>query len=254
MKTIHLAAAAALALAPMAAGAVATTLDKAAYDAAGCVGAAGCVIDGGGGTVATLTALPQTGDADTALFSEQNYGGVRGLGVDFTTGAGAEPEIQFSTKPERVRIEFNLPQTISEITLAHFYYDGFFSGGDEPDETAIIRAFSGAISQTQTPTRTGDTDFTVGYTGVGTPTVAAINQGGSNPYRGGLVSLTGLFGDLAGITKLEFEAGAPLNASDTSDYSIDKVVSVVPAPFGALLIGSAFLVAGALRRRGRTAA
>ena len=215
----------------------AITIDSTSYTGAGCLGAASCVIGG-----ATLTAGPAG-----ATFSEQNFGGAQGLGINFVdTGAARDLEIQgdpTGSTPEEVAISFAIAQVVNEIQLAHFYNPVHF-GPSEPAEIAKI--FHDALLATLQVL-----DDSGGHIAIGFDPGATFTQ---LDITGGLWQILNPFGSTA-ITSLVFQAANTPTDTDNSDYTIALVqTSDVPEPTTFGLLGIALIGLGIAGRRRRRSA
>ncbi|MEO1250824.1 MAG: hypothetical protein AAFW81_00580 [Pseudomonadota bacterium] len=215
-------------------------IDSASYTAEGCLGASSCTI----GT-ATLTATTDMGS--TATFSEQDFRGVKGLGVSFLPGvpSGAQNanELQGGLtdgEGEKVIVEFETAILIAEIVLAHFYNPAEFRS--DPQEVAIITGCAdAAMTNCETLTIRNNDNMAMGFDVMGDATVTRIST------FTGEFSITDLFPTLGPIAKLMFEAGEVSNG-DNADYSIHSITEV-PIPGAALLLLSGLFGLGFASRR-----
>ena len=217
----------------------AITIDDASYTGAGCIGAASCVIGG-----ATLTAGPAG-----ATFSEQNFGGAQGLGINFVvTGGARDLEIQgdpTGSTPEEVAISFATAQVVNEIQLAHFYNPVHFPP-NEPAEIANL--FHDAILATLQVL-----DDSGNFIAVGFDPGATFTQ---LDTTAGLWRILNPFGSTA-ITSLVFQAANTPTATDNSDYTIALVETsdvAVPEPTTLGLLGIGLIGLGLVGRRFRRSA
>ena len=213
----------------------AVVIDPTTYG--GCIGLAACVIGD-----ATLTAGPAG-----ATFSEQNFGGAQGLGINFiTTGAARDLELQGdptgAATPEQVAISFATAQVINEIQLAHFYNPVHF-GASEPAEIAQI--FHDAVLATLQVF-----DDSGGFLAVGFDPGATFTQ---VDITAGLWSILNPFGNTA-VSSLVFQAANTPTDTDNSDYTIALVETsdvAVPEPTTLGLLGIGLIGLGLVGRRRR---
>lgn len=245
MRGMFLRAAAVAALAASGGAAQAASINPTTY--APCLGLAACTIGD-----AMLSVTP--GDA----FTEQNFRGLKGLGVDTAgqndTGANS-PEIQGGTvddqgnptsPAEAVTIMFTVGQFIDELRIGQLYNSESFPTGNDPDEIARIEAMGAngtAVLEIQSLDETA-TGFTANDPSL-YDSLARTNR------NQGLFTLTGLFKDLGPITKLTFSAPSIDNV-DTVDYSIAGLTTTavpLPAPLFLLLGGLGALGYVGRRRR-----
>lgn len=214
MKTVHLAAAAVLALAPMTAQAVTATI---------------------GGTP---TAVPPSGSGagknDFIAELTAALGGSLGFVTSGTISLSAPGTLIFTEVAAESGFDNAFTDGTNTMTeTGNFGFGANFltSGGE-----TFSKAFgAGAVSGLEfTSTGSGSLD-------------AALGEGGFGIFYDATKGLTGHT-----VFFLAYDDNGASEDDNHDDYIVR--VQVVPAPLGALLIGTAFLAAGAVRRFGRKAA
>jgi hypothetical protein len=216
----------------------AVVIDSTSYTGAGCLANTNTCSIGG----ATLTAQGGAG----ATFSEATFRGQLGLGINsVVTGQERDKEIQGDPTggaPEGVLIEFNSPQIVTEILLAHFSNPDEFSG--DPQEISMISA-NGPSGTLQVLDNLGN--FTV--TGDLNPLGISLQSAFFGTWQ-----LLNPFGSNQ-ITSLLLQAQNTPKNGDNSDFSIALgETSDVPQPPTLGLLGIGLVGIGlAARRRRRSA-
>lgn len=229
-----------------------TLIDSTAWGAAGCIGAASCVIG-----EATVSAAPQPG----ATLIETNFRGLAGLGVNFNLNAGAgnplEPEISGPAAgggTEKIVIDFKRGQLIDSVVIGHLFSTETFA--NDPDEEAVIEATGVKGFGTF---KLKNVDNTMGIFTVTNPgfasSVVHVDE------FTGQFAISNLFASLGPITQLVFSATALQGPSvaglpgTRGDYSIALVsTTAVPLPAAAWLLLGAMGGLGVLSRRRSRAA